>query len=66
MISMMTDIIHEHRRATEAYTSEDLARMVLDMQEKYMLPPESTRTDPGHFRGDSFEYSIREWDDEDL
>lgn len=42
--------------------AESLLTKIEDMG---MLPPKTMRTDPGHFKGDSFKYSVNEWTPED-
>lgn len=46
MLNFLSKMIHEHRRRTEAVTSDELAEMLLVYAEKAgMLPPESVSTE---------------------
>ena len=43
----------------------NIAKSILEsMEDLDMLPPHYTRTDPGHFPGDDFDYDINEWEPE--
>ena len=61
----IANIIHDTRRATLEYTSEDISDMILKYIEDIgMIPPSYITKDPGHFPGDGFEYEVNEWEDE--
>lgn len=45
MLVKIADIVHSYRRATEGVTSDQLAHMILEMQEAHgMLPPDFDHT----------------------
>lgn len=62
ILNKISNVVHEHRRRTESCTSDDLAKIILDLvEENGMLPPETIDPEnPSHPENDF----INSWEPE--
>lgn len=65
MLEILRNSFVEHMNSYEINTDEEMYSAILaDLEKNGMMPPTTTKQDPGHFPGDDFNYQINEWDEE--
>lgn len=66
MVELLSKSFFKHMNDSNLNTDEAMYSAILqDMEDAGMTPPQSVRVDPGHFKCDSFEYTVNEWDSEE-